>query len=150
MILTSPPAPPVIDRPAAHEISYGVVSGVAVALLRTREAGDRTGFDHCADDAQIRRCLARHDTAGRVAGVCAVEAETNAANHLPHVILGKIGIRTTRAAGGAVEALRDTAQKRLAIDDRSVWVQLNDLSKRHVSPFIRAAATDTAGNSADG
>jgi hypothetical protein len=113
-----------------------MVSGVPVALLRTREAGDGTGFDHCADEAQVRRSLPGHDAAGRVAGVGAVEAEANAANHLLHVVLGEIGVGTTRATGGTIEALGDTAQERVAIEARRLWVRLDDLSKSHVSPFV--------------
>jgi hypothetical protein len=125
-----------------------MVGSVPVALLRTREASDGTGFDHCTDEAQIRRGLAGHDMASRVAGVGAVEAETNASNHLPHVVLGKIGVGTTRTAGGTIKALGDTAQERLAIEARRLWVRLNDLSKSHVSPFVRAAAP--VGWAADG
>lgn len=143
----------VVARVLAAATSFGaepavlMVGGVPVALLRTREAGDGTGFDDCANETQIRRGLAGHDAAGRVAGVGAVEAETNAANHLPHVVLGEIGVGTTRTAGGTIEALGDTAQERVTIEARRLWVRLNDLSKGHVSPFVRAAATATAGDS---
>jgi len=113
-----------------------MVGGVPVALLRTHKAGDVTGFDHCADEAQIRRGLAGHDAAGRVAGVGAVDAETNAANHLPHVVLGEIGVGTTRTAGGTIEALGDTAQERGTIEARRLWMQLKDLLEGHLSPFV--------------
>src|SRR5213078_2507694 len=62
-----------------------VVRGVPVALLGTGEAGDATRFDHRADKAQVRRGLAGHNSAGRVADVGAVEAEANAAHRLPNV-----------------------------------------------------------------
>jgi hypothetical protein len=118
-----------------------MVGGVPVALLRTREAGDGTGFDDCADEAQIRRGLAGHDAAGRVAGIGAVEAETYAANHLPHVVLGEIGVGAAGTAGATIEALGDAAQERVVIEARRLWMRLNDLSIGHVSPFVRAAAT---------
>jgi hypothetical protein len=117
-----------------------MVSGVPVAFLGANEAGDGTGFDHCADEAQIRRGLTGHDAAGRVAGVGAVEAETDAANHLPHVVLGEIGVGATRTAGGAIEALGDTAQDCVAIEARRLWVRLKDLSKSHRSPSLRLEA----------
>jgi hypothetical protein len=113
-----------------------MVRGVPVALLRTGEAGDGTGFDHCADEAQIRRGLAGHDAAGRVAGVGAVDAETNAAHHLPHVVLGEIGVGTTRTAGGTIEALGDAAQERVTIEACRLWMQLKDLLEGHLSPFV--------------
>jgi hypothetical protein len=95
-----------------------VGGSVPVALLGAGEAGDGTGFDHCADKAEIRRGLAGHDAAGRLAGVGAVEAETDAAHHLFHVILGEIGVGTSRTAGGTIEALGNTAPERVAIEGR--------------------------------
>jgi hypothetical protein len=86
-----------------------VIGGIPLALITTRLAGRRAGFDHCPEDAEIRRGLTYHDPGGGVAGVGAVEAEANAAHHLVHVVLRKIGVCTTRAARGTVEALFDTA-----------------------------------------
>jgi hypothetical protein len=122
-----------------------VVGGVPIALLGTGEAGHRTRFDDCSDQAQIRRRLARHDAAGRVAGVGAVEAEANAAQHLPHVVLGEIGVGTAGTAGGTIEALFDTAQERVAIEARRLWMRLKDLLKCHVSPLARAASDRALG-----
>jgi hypothetical protein len=121
-----------------------VVGGVPVTLLGTGEAGDATGFDHCADKAQVRCGLAGHDAAGRVADLGAVKAEANAAHHLPHVVLSEIGVGTTRTAGGTIEALVDAAQHGVAIEASRLWMQLKDLVKGHVSPFVRAAATHAA------
>jgi hypothetical protein len=118
-----------------------VVGGVPVALLGTGEAGDATGFDQCADKAQVRCGLAGHDAAGRVADLGAVEAEANTTHHLPHVILSEIGVGTTRTAGGTIEALVDAAQHGVAIETSRLWMQRKDLVKGHVSPFVRAAAT---------
>ena len=44
---------------------------------RHRSGMPCTGFDHCADKAQVWPGLARHDAAARVAGIGAVEAEAN-------------------------------------------------------------------------
>ena len=130
------------------------MGGVPVTLLGTGEAGNATGFDHCADKAQVRFGLAGHDAAGRVADLGAVEADSNAAHHLPHVVLSEIGVGTTRTAGGTIEALVDAAQHGVAIEDSRRWMQLKDLLKRHVSPFARASATRAAevsnGSSAEG
>ena len=117
-----------------------VVGGVPVTLLRTGEAGDATGFDHCTDEAQVSCGLAGHDAAGRVADVGAVEAEANAAHHLLHVVLGEIGVGTTRTAGGTIEALLDAAQQRVAIEAGRLRMRPKDLVESHVSPFVRAAA----------
>ena len=101
-----------------------VVGGVPVTLLGTSEAGDATGFDHYADKAQVRCGLAGHDVPGRVADLGAVEAEANAAHHLPHVVLSEIGVGTTRTAGGTIEALVDAAQHGVAIEASRLWMQL--------------------------
>ena len=58
------------------------MGGVEVALTCTDEAGRRTRFDHCPHEAKIRRSLPGHDAAGGVAGVGAVEAQSNDAHHL--------------------------------------------------------------------
>src|SRR5204862_3160790 len=115
-----------------------VVGGVPVALPGTDETGDATGFDDCTDEAQVSCGLAGHDAAGRVADVGAVEAEANATHHLPHVVLSEIGVGTTRTAGGTIEALVDAAQHGVAIESSRVWMQLEDLVKGHVPPFLRA------------
>jgi hypothetical protein len=137
----------VVARVLAPATDFGaepavlVVGGVPVALLGTGEAGDTTGFDHCADKAPVRCSLAGHDAAGRIADLGAVEAEANATHHLPHVVLDEIGIGTTRTAGGTIEALVDAAQDGVAIEASRLWMQLKDLVKGHVSPFVRAGAT---------
>jgi hypothetical protein len=116
-----------------------VVGGVPIALLGTGEAGHRTRFDDCPDQTQIRRGLAGQDAAGGVAGVGAVEAEANAAHHLPQVVLGEIGVRTAATAGGTIEALVDTAQERVAIEAHRLWMGVKDRLKGHVSPLAQAA-----------
>ena len=116
-----------------------VVGGVPVALLGTGQASHCTDFDHCTDKAQIRPSLACHDAAGRVAGIDTVEAETNAANHLPHVILREISVGTARTTGGAIEALIHAAQKHVAVEPRWLWMCLKDRSKSHGSPLVRTA-----------
>jgi hypothetical protein len=116
-----------------------VVGGVPVALRGTGKAGDGTGFDHCANKTQIRRGLADHDAGARLAGVGAVEAETDAAHHLFHVVLGEVGVGTSRTAGGTIEALGDTAQERVTIEAGRLWMRLNDLLEGHVPPFVWVA-----------
>lgn len=108
---------------------------MAIALLGTDKASHRTRFDHCADKAEIRGGLARHDATGCVTGVGTVEAEANAANHVAHVLLSEIGVGTTRAAGDTVEARLDTALERIAILDGRLWMLPDDLLKVHVAPL---------------
>jgi len=109
-----------------------VMSCMTLALITTGLAGRRTGLDHCPHDAKIRLGLTDHDPCGSGAGVGAVEAEANAAHHLVYVVLREIGVGATRAAGGAVEALFDTAQKRVVIDTCRLWMCLDYVLNRHV------------------
>jgi hypothetical protein len=108
------------------------MSGMPLALITTGLAGRRTGLDHCPHDAKIWRGLTDHDTRGSGAGVGAVEAEANAAHHVVHVVLCEICVGTTRAAGGTVEALFDTAQERVVIDTCRLWMCLDYVLNRHV------------------
>jgi hypothetical protein len=108
------------------------MGGMPLALITRGLTGRRTGLDHCPHDAKIRRGLTDHDPGGSAAGVGAVEAEANAAHHLVHVVLREIGVGTTRAAGGTVEALFDTAQERVVIDTCRLWMRLDYVLNRHV------------------
>jgi hypothetical protein len=108
------------------------MGGMPLALITTGLAGRRARLDHCPDDVEIRRGLTDRDAGGSVAGVGAVEAEANAAHHRAHVVLREIGVGTTRAAGGAVEALFDTALERVVIDTCRLWMCLHYVLDRHV------------------
>ena len=119
-----------------------VVSGMPLALIATGVAGRRTGLDDCAHDAKIRLGLTDHDPGGSGTRVGAVEAQANATHHLVHVGLREIGVGTTRAGCGAVEALFDTAQERVVIDTRRLWMCLDYILKRHdLSSLGRAMNT---------
>ncbi len=102
------------------------------ALIATGQAGRRAGLDHRPEDAEVRRGLPDRDPGGSGAGIGAVEAEANAAHHLVHVVLGEIGVGTTRAAGGTLEALLDTAQERVVIHAGRLWMGLHDVLDCHV------------------
>ena len=117
-----------------------MVGGVALALVAADAAGRHTGFDRCAEDAEIGRGLADQNAASGVADVGAVEAEANATHHLPHVVLSEIGIGTTRTTGATIEALVDAAQRGVAIEAGRLRMRPKDLMESHVSPFVRAAA----------
>jgi hypothetical protein len=110
---------------------------VSLALITAGSARGRAGFDHCPEDADIRRGLTYRDTGGSGAGVGTVETEADAAHHLGEVVLRETGVGTTRAAGGTVEALFDTAQQRVAIDTRRLWVCLDDVLQCHVLSPLR-------------
>ncbi len=113
-----------------------VVSGMQFALLGRGEAGCRTGFEHRGEKAEIRRALPRHDTTGCVAGIGAVEAESNDAEQLLHIPLAQTGVRAGGAAGGAIETLFDTTEERAAIQAGRLWVEFDDLLKSHVRFFL--------------
>jgi hypothetical protein len=109
-----------------------VVGGMPLALVARGLAGHRAGFDHYTEDAEIRRGLTYRDTGSSVAGVGAVQAKANAAHHLTHVVLREIGVGATRAAGGTVDALFDTAQKRVPIDACRLWMCPDHVLNGHV------------------
>jgi hypothetical protein len=118
------------------------MGGMPLALITTGLAGRRTGLDHCPHDAKIRLGLTDHDPGGSGARVGAVEAQANATHHLVHVGLREIGVGATRAAGGTVEALFDTAQERVVIDTCRLWMRLEYFLNRHVlSPLGLAMTT---------
>jgi hypothetical protein len=108
------------------------MGGMPLALITTGLAGRGTGLDHCAHDAKIRCGLTDHDPGGSAAGVSAVEAKANAAYHLVHVVLREIRVGAARAAGATVEALFDTAQKRVVIDTCRLWMCLDYVLNGHV------------------
>jgi hypothetical protein len=110
---------------------------VPLALLATGAARGRAGFDHRANDVEIGRGLAYHDPTGGLAGVGAVEAKADAVHQLAYVVLGEISVGAGRAAGRAVEALGDTAQDRVAIEVRWLWMRLDDLFSCHVPSLSR-------------
>jgi hypothetical protein len=112
-----------------------VVGGVPLALLATHAARRAAGLDRRPEQVEIGRSLAGEDAPGGVAGVGAVEVETNAADQLLHVALGETGVGAARATGGTLEALVDTTQERVAIKAGRLWVRLDDLLNRHFSPF---------------
>jgi hypothetical protein len=118
------------------------MGGMPLALITAGFTGRRARLDHCPEDAEIRRSLADRNPGGSGAGVGAVETEANAAHHLVHVVLREIGVGATRAAGGAVEALFDTAQERVVVDTRRLWMSLDYVLNRHVlSSLGRAIST---------
>jgi hypothetical protein len=109
---------------------------VPLALLAGGTARRRTGFDHCADDSEIGLRLSDHDAAGGGASIGAVETEANAADQVPNVVLGETRIGAACATGGAVEAVVDAAQERLAIDAGWVWMHSDELVDGHFGSFL--------------
>jgi hypothetical protein len=113
-----------------------VVRGMAIALLRAGEAGNRTGFDDRLDDAKIGRGLPHDDPAGCVACVGAVEVEPNAATQLHELVLAEAVICARSAAGGAIDALFHAAQEQVVIQVARMRMQVDDLLKGHVSVTV--------------
>lgn len=105
---------------------------VALALLAGCTARQSTGLERCGDDAEIGLGLSRDDAAGGCARIGAIETEADAADQVPNVVLREARIGAACAGNGAVEAVVDAAQERLAIDAGRVWMRLDDLSSGHL------------------
>jgi hypothetical protein len=116
-----------------------MVMSVPLALLAGGTARRRAGLDHCADDAEIGFRLSRDDPAGGGASIGAVETEANAADQVPDVVLGETRIGAASATRGAVVAVVDAAQERLAIDAGRVWMHLDELVNGHFGSFLSKA-----------
>jgi hypothetical protein len=112
-----------------------VVLGVSLALRATGAARHHAGLHRRADDADVGRALAGHDSAGRFADVGAVEAEANAADQLRHVALAEVRVGTARARLGAVAARLDTAHEGIEIAAGRLGMRLEHLSNGHLASF---------------
>jgi hypothetical protein len=117
-----------------------VVIGVALTLISAGTARCSAGLDGRADDPDIGLRLTRHDAAGGGAHIRAVETEANATDHLSDVLLGQTRVGASGARGGAIDAVFDAAQQRLAIDAGWVWMRRDDLSNSHFGSFLYSAA----------
>src|SRR6266550_9524310 len=113
-----------------------VVGGVLLALLGARPTGCRAGLDLRAEDAEVRLGLPDEDAAGGLTGVGAIEAESNAADHLRHVRLCEVGIGAARARRCAVDALIDAAHQQVTIENAGARVCLEHVSDRHVLSLV--------------
>lgn len=106
-----------------------VVRGVEIAFLGAGEARRRTGFDHGSDKTEIRRGLPSHDPPGGIAHIGAIHVEPDAADQLWQIALRETGVCAGGAAGGTVDTLGDTAEKKVAIHTARHWMQVDDLAK---------------------
>src|SRR2546430_6656649 len=120
-----------------------MVIGVPLALLAAGSARCRAGFEHSADDAEIGLRLARDDAAGGVANIGAVETQANAADQVPDVVFAETCVRAADASGGAVEAVADAAQKRLAIGAGRMWMRRDELLNGHFVADLQLHAPPT-------
>jgi hypothetical protein len=112
-----------------------VVGGVPLTFFATGAAGHCAGFDRRAEEADIGRCLADEDATSGLAGVCAVEVETNAADQLLHVLLAETGVGAARTGSGTGETLVDTTQEGDAIKAGRLGMRLDYFLNCHVLPF---------------
>jgi hypothetical protein len=133
----------VADRVAAAtdlcaETTLLMFGGVAVAFLRTGEAGGGTSFDHAADETDIRRALSYRDAAGELARVGAVESDSNYADQ-PPIVLAQADVGAGDTAGRAVETLLRTAQQNLTDQAPRQRMHADDLPKGHVDGTYRRA-----------
>jgi hypothetical protein len=113
-----------------------VAGSVQLALLGAGQAGHRTGFDACADEAKVGRRLPCQDAAGGVANVGAVEVEPYAPDQVGAIVLAETVVGAGGTASDAVEAFLNTAQKQVAIQGCRVRMQLEDLWKDHVRSLL--------------
>ena len=113
-----------------------VVGGKLLALLGARPTGCRARLDLRAEDADVRLGLPDQDAAGGLAGVGAVEAESNAADQLRDIWLREVGVRAARARRRAVEALFDAAHQRVTIENGGARVGLEHVSNSHVLSLL--------------
>lgn len=118
-----------------------MVGGVAVAFLRTGEAGRGTRFDHAADETDIGRALSDRDAAGRLARIGAVESDSNHPHQLP-IVLAQADVGAGGTAGGAVEALLRTAQQKLTNQAPRQRMHTDDLAEGHVDITYRRVESD--------
>jgi hypothetical protein len=118
--------------------------GVLLAFRGARAAGYRAGLDDHAEDVGVRLCLPDDDAAGDVADVGAIEAETNAADHLLHVRLGQVGVGAARARRSADAAVFDAPEQQLSVESAGPWVCLEHVSNRHELSFPSEAGEPTS------
>ena len=109
-----------------------VVGRVLLALLGACPTGCRAGLGFRAEDAEVRLGLPDEDASGGLAGVGAVEAESNAANHLRHVWLCEVGVGAARARRRAVDAVFDAAHQQVTIENGGARVCLEHVANSHV------------------
>jgi hypothetical protein len=109
-----------------------VVGRMLVALLRARSTRDRARLGFRPEDADLRFGPPDEDSPRGLAGVGAVEAESNAADHLGHVRFGEVGIGATRARRRAVDALLDATQQPVTIEGGGTWMSSEHVSNGHV------------------
>jgi len=84
------------------------VLGVSRALVATEPARGRACLEGGPNQLRFERCLPRHNAAGRVAQIGAVEIEPDATGERSLVLLTEAGIGPARARLLAVEASLDT------------------------------------------
>jgi hypothetical protein len=108
-----------------------VVRRVPLALVAAGATCDRTRFDRRPEDAAISFRLTRQNLTRADADVTAVEAQADATDHLLHIRLDEICVRTTRASPGARDALVDAAHEQVEVDVRRPRMGLHDVSNRH-------------------
>jgi hypothetical protein len=125
------------------ETAVLMVGGMPLTFLAAGAARRCAGFDRRAEEAEIGRCLAGEDATGGLAGVCAVEVETNAADQLLHVLLAETSVGAARAASGAGETLVDTTHEGVAIKAGRLGMRLDHFLNCHVlSLLVRAGAVE--------
>lgn len=108
-----------------------VMGRVAFALLGAHGAGRRACLDDPPQETAVVDGLPGGDTNVRVAGLGAIQTESDDAEEILDIGLAQTRVGAGGAAGKAIETLGDTGQKRLAIHVRRPRMQSDDFLKLH-------------------
>lgn len=104
---------------------------MAFALLGAHGARRRACLDDPPQETAVVDGLPGSDPSGRAACVGAIQTQSDDADEIFDIGLAQTPVGAGGAAGKAIEALRDTGQKRLAIHARWPWMQSDDILKLH-------------------
>src|SRR5258705_4128856 len=116
---------------------------VALALGGTGAAGRLTCLQGGQLCVAVGLSLAAQDAPRIDAGVGAVEAKPDAANHLANIVLGSAGIGADRADRGALGALVDACRKHADIGYERERMGPQDLCDAHAPPLVRTGRVRT-------
>ena len=104
---------------------------MAFALLGTDGARCHACFDDRPQETAVVDGLPGSDTSRRAACVGAIQTESDDADEILDIGFAQTPVGAGGAAAEAIETLRDTGQKRLAIHARWPWMQSDDFLKLH-------------------
>jgi len=104
-----------------------VVMCVALAFIAASTASLDTSLKNYASEVGHELGLPAEDRSGRCTDVAAVSTERDTRNERLDIRFGEVGIRTSRAALGAVEAAVDASSQNANLDSKRPRMCLEDL-----------------------